>query len=246
MKNQKKLIVAIILVMVLLAPKAWAETGQDETTGVLPTSKLYFLKTWGEWAKVNILTFNKEKKAELYLSFADRRLSEMNELQEQGKLINKKSDKLARKYQFWIEKAKNLSTETSSVQLSEKMAESTLKHEMVLKELLEKVPDPAKEALSRAHEVSTKENENTLRIILKTKNNNITESDAREAINGIKNEVKANYKFGKGQGATGAGSVNLKDLPQIIKRYDGINSRSVPNPSQYDEEIMKKLKEQIK
>lgn len=173
MKYQKKLFILLPMLTILLFSRpALADTNDlNEKPGILPTSKLYFLKTWGEWAKVNILTFDKDKKTELRLEFAEKRLTELNELKDQGKLDDKQSERLTNSYEKLIskvedriERKKEIGGDDSS--LADKVSEKMIQHQDVLNKIRDNVPEPAKKAIDKAKEVSMKGEEKAMERLL--------------------------------------------------------------------------------
>lgn len=182
MKYQKRLFLLIVVCLGLLVFKPILADTDDltEKPGILPTSKLYFLKTWGEWAKVNILTFDRDKKAELRLEFAEKRLTELNELKDQGKLDDKQSERLTNSYEKLIskvedrieriERKKEIGGDDSS--LADKVSEKMIQHQDVLNKVRDNVPEPAKKAIDKAKQVSLKGEEKAMERLLEHKTEN--------------------------------------------------------------------------
>lgn len=173
MKYQKKLFILLpMLAILLFSWPALADTNDlTEKPGILPTSKIYFLKTWGEWVKINILTIDKEKKAELNLKFAEKRLAEMDKLKEQGKLDERQAEKLTNKYERLISKVESrieqkTKSEDENASIVDKVSEKMMKHQEVLSKVRESVPEPAKKAIDRAKEVSMKGEEKAMERLL--------------------------------------------------------------------------------
>lgn len=176
MKYLKRLFLLTIICLGLLVFRPVLADTSDltEKPGILPTSKLYFLKTWGEWAKVNILTFNKDKKAELNLKFAERRLAELKELEEQGKLDDNQTTKLTDKYQKLIDRVgnhieKKKEKGEDDTAIDDKVSEKMIKHQDVLSKVRDNVPEPAKKAIDKAKDVSLKGEEKAMERLLERK-----------------------------------------------------------------------------
>lgn len=156
----------------------FAETLElSEKAGALPTSKFYFLKTWGEWTRMNILTMDKEKKAKLSLRFAEKRLAEMEALKEKGLLDEKKAtnltgnyERLMNKVQGRIEEKKQKGDDDTS--LSDNVIGKMSKHQEILDRVEEKVPDNAKGAIKKAKIMSIKGEEKAIERILEAKKEN--------------------------------------------------------------------------
>lgn len=143
-----------------MAGPVFADTSDlSEKPGTLPTSKFYFLKSWGEWARMNILTINKEKKAKLSLRFAEKRLAEMDALKEKDKLDEKQTEKLTKKYQSLMDKVerhmekKNEKGEDDTVVVGE-VSEKMTKHQRFFDDIRENVPEPSKQAIEKSKEKS--------------------------------------------------------------------------------------------
>lgn len=160
MLSTRKIILIIFCLGWLMAGPVFADTSDlSEKPGTLPTSKFYFLKSWGEWARMNILTINKEKKAKLSLRFAEKRLVEMDALKEKDKLDEKQTEKLTKKYQSLMDKVerhmekKNEKGEDDTVVVSE-VSEKMTKHQRFFDDIRENVPEPSKQAIEKSKEKS--------------------------------------------------------------------------------------------
>lgn len=173
MKYQKRLFLLVIICLGLLFFKpALADTNDlTEKPGILPTSKFYFLKTWSEWTRVNILTFDRDKKAELRLRFAEKRLAEMNELKEKGNLDEKQVEKLTSRYEKMIDKVeKHIERKKErgdkDVSTADKVSEKMVRHQNVLSKVRDNAPEPAKKMIDKAKEVSSRGEEKAMERLL--------------------------------------------------------------------------------
>lgn len=126
--------------------------------GILPDHPLYFLK---EIRDRILETFISDplKKAEFYLLMADKRLNNGLFLLEKGKidLAEKnlvQSEKYLDQALNTVQKAKEAGKNTDP--LISRLSLATLKHQEVLDEILEKVPDQAKPGIRQALEKSQK------------------------------------------------------------------------------------------
>lgn len=152
----KKLIVVPLLAVLILP-----------NPGLLPDSPFYFLKNWGERVGT-FFTFGDMAKAERFADLAEIRLSEAQALVEKEK--PEVSEKTLIRYQnrlsHALTKAEEAKTKGHDVdEVLTKVAEATLKHQEVLANVYEKVPEQAKEAIQRAMEASMHGHEEALRAI---------------------------------------------------------------------------------
>jgi len=131
----------------------------SENLGLLPDSFFYPVKTW--WEEVQLFfTLSDEKKADLELKFANRRLLELKKLCDEKDNCNL-AEKLAPKFQNRIErsiqKLEKASDNGKEVnEIIEKLKENQEKQQAVLESVYEKVPDQAKEHILEAMEKSSK------------------------------------------------------------------------------------------
>ncbi len=135
--------------------------------GLTPDSPFYFLDTLGE--KIGMFfTFRVEKKAAKALKYAEEKLAEAIVMAEKNQ--TKALEKANQKYQEFLglantktqeakEKGKNIE------ELAILITEKTLKHQEVLVEVFEKVPEEAKIAIQKAIEVSRKGSEEAVQAI---------------------------------------------------------------------------------
>lgn len=179
MGHKEKLFILLpMLAILLFSQPVFADTSDlTEKSGMLPTSKLYFLKTWGEWARVNVLTLNKEKKAELYLKFAEKRLAELDKLKENGTLDEKQTEKLTKKYELLVDRVENhiekkKEKNEDDTEIASKVTEKMTKHQKVLRGVRDRVPESAKKAIDNAREVSSKGEEKAMERLLERKTKN--------------------------------------------------------------------------
>lgn len=165
----KKLIIGIsaFLLVILFAGGAFAKTDSLPAPGILPGSPFYFLKSLSE----NIgtfFTFGDGNKANRYADLAETRLAEAKALIEDGKLDI--AENAIGKYKEHLDlalakaeegKANGLDTD----EVLAKVYEATLKHQAVLAEVYEKVPDQAKPAIERAMEAGMRGHEEAIKAV---------------------------------------------------------------------------------
>jgi len=152
--------VAIVVAALLVGGGATAYAAQES----MPGDALYPLKLGTEQARL-VLSRSDTSKAELYLTFANRRVEEMATLAERGR--PEKVNIAANGYDGAIGMAIGKMEEARGkglaiADISELVAEATLKHLEVLEGLLETVPDEAVPGIEKAIEVSMTGQENAV------------------------------------------------------------------------------------
>lgn len=168
----------VLLVVVFLCPKVVQAQANDlPKPGILPDSPFYFLKSWSE-AIGTFFTFGDVAKAGRYLSLSEKRLAEAKALVEKGK--PEVAERAIGRYQEQLnqaltkaEEAKTKGLDTDEVLV--RVSEATLKHEAVLADVLENVPEQAQEAIKKAMEASMRGHEEAIEAISKEKQAEIME-----------------------------------------------------------------------
>lgn len=173
----KKLFLALLVLVFLSAGVAQAQTDDLPEPGMLPDSPFYFLKSWSE-AMGTFFTFSDVAKAERFMNLSEKRLAEANALVEKGK--PEIAEKAVGRYQEYLSRALTKAEEAKAKGLNTdevlaKVAEATLKHQAVLADVYEKVPEQAKEAIEHAIEASTRGHEEALEAISGQKREEIEE-----------------------------------------------------------------------
>lgn len=121
--------------------------------GILPTSRIYFIKTWGEQITL-IFTFNKERKAARLQEFAERRLAEATAVAAENPAV---AGVTAGRYAATIaEAAETLPVSEDNKKPLVSLKERSLVHQEVLAELEGSVPEEARGAIIKAEENSSK------------------------------------------------------------------------------------------
>src|SRR3989344_4593389 len=174
-----KLLTVFILVTAIVMPvSALAQTEASAKPGTF----FYFVDTTFE--KVGLFfTFNSEKKARKALGYADKRLAEIELIDETQKpdvlksLIANYENNIA----LAIEKSKEVSDKEKSESLFTSISENTSKNQEVLSAVLIKVPEEAKEAIMQAIEVSKKNNEEATKQI----------TELKEEVEELKTEIQS-------------------------------------------------------
>lgn len=136
-----KKLLAILCTFILLTVGVSAQ--EQENVGSMPDSFWYGFKILGE--NMNLaFTFDKQKKAELQLKYAERRVAEANEMAKKGKAEEvkktlEKRDKQMKEVEQNIETLKKEGKDTKAIE--DKALASVAKHQEVLKSVLEKAPE---------------------------------------------------------------------------------------------------------
>jgi len=148
----KKIILIVFVGMFLLAGMARADDLPEP--GMLPGHPLYFLKSWGENIGT-LFTFGEIPRAERYMFLAEKRLAEARALMEENK--SEIAKMVLERHQEQINKALNKAEQARQKGLDvdevlAKVSEATLRHQGVLIEVYEKVPEEARSAIERAME----------------------------------------------------------------------------------------------
>lgn len=125
---------------------------------LLPDSKFYFLKNWGNALKM-AFTFGQEKKAELNLKIASERLLEAQKLAEKtdnSQILEKATELYSQameKIQNNIAKFKETATSSEAVsKFLDKYTKQQLLHEQILEKLQSQVPTSTMEKIEQARE----------------------------------------------------------------------------------------------
>lgn len=160
-----------IVSLSLLASVAFAQTDLAVAPGLTPKSSLYFLDGVGEWIALR-LTFNPIKKAEKKLQYASERLAELKKMEEENTVDKEAADKVKNNFERLANDAVSdvdvlKAQGRDVVELVQKMEDLSARHTAVLTEVLEKVPEQAKEAIERALEVSKRGHERAIEAIEK-------------------------------------------------------------------------------
>lgn len=145
----KKFIAVAILGVFLFSGVASAQTNNLPSAGTTPGSPLFFFDRLFE--KVDILfTFGEANKARRYLAFAEERLAEAQVLAEQQDETN--TIKATEFYEEQLAEAKERAGRTGEIDLEAKVTDATTRHLSALDQVLERVPEQARERVRAAKE----------------------------------------------------------------------------------------------
>ncbi len=174
----KKILLVSFLSMFLFAGIAQAQTNDLPKPGLLPDSPFYFLENWSE-SIGTFFTFNDAAKAERFLNLAEERLAEINALIDKGR--PDVAEKAVEKHQEQLnqaltkaEKAKEKGLDTDEVLA--KVSEVTLKHQEILADVYEKVPEQAQPAIERAMQAGMQGHERALEAVSEEKREEVKQN----------------------------------------------------------------------
>ncbi len=190
MKNR---IIVIFSILVFLFPGLIpVEANNLPDHGMLPDSPFYFLKNWSE----NIgtfFTFGNEAKAERLLGLSEKRLAEAEALIERGN--SDTAQRIIERYQKQLnnslsrtEKAKERGRNVDAILT--RISEATLRHQEVLINIHEKVPEEAKSAIEKAIEKGMRGHKRALKAISNEKRQEIIKEieNKRQKLDNLRKE----------------------------------------------------------
>jgi len=167
MKKLSTLLLILLLATIFLP---FNHVSAAAKAGIKPGSFFYFFDTTFE--KINLFfTFNPEKKAQKNLEYADERLAEAEAVANEKNTDAVKTAVAG--YENNIasaaEESKQVKDKIKTEELLNSIADNTSKHQKVLTDVLNKVPDEAKEAITKAIEASRKGQEEATKQIAELK-----------------------------------------------------------------------------
>ncbi len=163
---KKTIFLLVVLAFLFAGCKVMAEEKLPDS-GTLPDNMFYFLKSWKESIQI-FFTFGAENKAKQFLHLAEVRLAEYQKMIEKGKteIAQKTLDKYEKQLNRALEKTGEAKGQGKDVEkLKEEVSEKILKHQEVLIEVLNKVPEEARKGIENAIEVSQKRFENAIQAV---------------------------------------------------------------------------------
>ena len=190
---KEKIVILLILTSFLIPVLALSQDTFDlPKPGLTPDSSFYFLDTIGK--KINLFfTFSPEKKAEKAIQFAEERLAEAKVMGEKNKTKALASANQA--YQEFLDLANQKTKEAKEKgkdveELAILITEKTLKHQEVLMEVFEKVPEEAKTAIQDAIEASRKGSEEAVQSVSGVKKDELLQKAEELRISALEEKVK--------------------------------------------------------
>src|SRR3990167_2636059 len=165
-----KKLTTLSILLISLAFVVPSQASAATSAGVTPGSFFYFFDTTFENIGL-FFTFNPDQKAKKALAYADERLDEIEAVAEEKNPDGVKT--AIANYESNIalatEKSKEIKDKGQAETLFNSIADNTAKNQEVLAAVLIKVPDEAKEAVTRAIEVSRKGQEEATKQIAELK-----------------------------------------------------------------------------
>lgn len=165
-QSGKTVIIAALIVSILMPFSVSAAP----SAGIKPSSIFYFLDIASERVSI-FFTFSPEKKARKALGYADERLAEAEAVagDKNTGAVKTAISNYESNIAFAAEKSKDIKEKEKAEALLTTISNSTSKHQEVLIDVLSKVPDEAKEAITKAIEASRKGHEEALNKIAELK-----------------------------------------------------------------------------
>ena len=168
--SMKKSAIAISFLVLMAIFASPVSASAAAKAGIKPGSFFYFFDTAFE--KIGLFfTFNPEKKAQKAMEYAEEKLAEAEAAANENKpeavataMANYQND-----VSFATNESKTIEDKIKAENLLSIIADNTSKHQEVLAEVLNKVPDEAKEAIIKAIEVSKKGQEEAMKQIAELK-----------------------------------------------------------------------------
>jgi hypothetical protein len=174
---KKEILAIALMVTVVLGISSFVLAQANVTAplppaGLLPDNPFYGFKKFFENLQL-FFTFNSEGKAKLHLQFAEQRLAELNQSLAENKTQN--IPKLEQDYQNELNETGRELNNTralgrNATELAQHIAEETFKHQLVLENLLNKVPEQAKIHIENVINESEKWHNQAVESILENRN----------------------------------------------------------------------------
>jgi len=187
-----------------------AQTEELSLPGLTPDSVFYFLERISEGIGT-FFTFGDLKKAERYAALAEERIAEVKAVVDKGK--PEAAEKALKRYEDQLRKALALAERArikgeSIAEVTEVIAEGSNKHVLVLEEVLDKVPEEAKESIKQAKEVSMNGQKKALRALSTENPEKATEINLK-AVEARLNRAKAKAEEGE-----------IEEVEEALKEFE--------------------------
>lgn len=170
LNSMKKSIITISFLVLMILFASSVSASAETKAGIKPSSFFYFFDTAFE--KINLfLNFNPQKKAEKALEYANERLAEAEAVAQEKNTDAVKTAVAG--YESNIasaaEESNQIKDKNKTEELLNLIADNTSKHQEILADVLSKVPEEAKEAITKAIEASRKGQEEVMKQIVELK-----------------------------------------------------------------------------
>lgn len=165
-QSGKTFIIAALIISTVMPFSVFAAP----SAGIKPSSFFYFFDIASERISL-FFTFNSEKKARKALEYADERLAEAEEVagDKNTDAVKTAITNYESNIAFAAEKSRGIKEKEKAEALLTTISDSTSRHQEILADVLAKVPDEAKEAITKAIEASRKGHEEALQKIAELK-----------------------------------------------------------------------------
>ncbi len=203
-------LIVVSLVLIGFVGGVLAQEVELSDPGLTPDSPFYFLEIISEGIGT-FFTFGDLKKAERYAELAEERIAEVKAVVDKGK--PEAAEKALKRYEDQLRKALARAERArikgeSIAEVTEVIAEGANKHVLVLEEVLDKVPEEAKEAVKKAKEVSMNEQKNALRALSTENPEKATEINLKAAEARL-NRAKAKAEEGE-----------IEEVEEALKEFE--------------------------
>jgi hypothetical protein len=146
-----KTITSVLIGLLLFSGVASAQTSELPSAGITPGSPFFFLERFFEGIGT-FFTFGEANKARRLIAFAEERLAEAKVLSERGDSDN--VERASELYEEQFSEAQERAERSRDTEALARVTEATSKHFAVLEDVIERVPEQAKESVRRALENS--------------------------------------------------------------------------------------------
>ncbi len=225
----KKLLLVPILAIFLFAGVTQAQTNDLPGPGMLPDSPLYFLKSLTE----NIGTFftlGDTAKAERYLNLSERRLAEARSLIAKDRADL--AEEAIKRYEKQVNRALERTNEArkrgiNTDEVLVRVSEATLKHQAVLADVYERVPEQARAGIEQAMQAGMHRHEESLRAISEENREAIMENVREKS-----QELRAIHEKLRERGVPIPAMPNQENNNQEI--LEEVKNRRLNSPDQFE------------
>src|SRR3990167_861142 len=233
-----KKLTTLSILLISLAFVVPAQASAATSAGVTPGSFFYFFDTTFENISL-YFTFDSENKARKALGYADERLAEIEAVAEEKNPDGVKA--AIANYESNIalatEKSKEVKDKGQAESLFTSISDNAAKNQEVLAAVLIKVPEEAREAITRAIEVSRKGQEEATRQITELKKE---VSELKQELENLKGELKDKEEDPKASGDKKDEQTNAIDK---LKNEIESLKKKVSEPSQKETKTESKKEE---
>lgn len=222
----KTMVVLVISLLLVAAVPAIAQEQELTSPGITPDSWLYGLSRGIERLQL-ILTWDRTEKAKLHLGFAEKRLAELKAMIERGKpefvqMLVKDHDAELNETESEVNAEEGIGRDVTA--LAEHVSNATYRHILVLEDVLERVPDNAKQAIEHAINASSKGHERAMKRIEKRMSERAAALNSEFAEDALKRagEMIEKGKVEKGRRMLDLYMRKMNDTEEATERVEGL------------------------